>query len=114
YNPLYQSGTISVVLFATALVTGLYLVVFYRVGAPYASMERISSAAWGAKYIRSLHLYSADAAMVMIVLHILRKLAQGKTWGKRTLAWMTGAGLLSGFLLTGWTGFVMVWDLQGQ
>ena len=34
FNPLYQSGTIAVALLAILLLTGVYLLIFYRVGAP--------------------------------------------------------------------------------
>ena len=35
-NPLYQSGTIVVALLLVLLATGLCLVFFYRIGAPWA------------------------------------------------------------------------------
>ena len=35
-NPLYQSGTIVVALLAVLLVTGIWLLLFYRIGSPYA------------------------------------------------------------------------------
>jgi hypothetical protein len=34
FNPLYQSGTIVVVLYLTIVTTGLWLILFYRVAAP--------------------------------------------------------------------------------
>jgi len=41
-NPLYQSGTIAVALLLVLLVTGLWLVLFYRIGAPWDSVARIT------------------------------------------------------------------------
>jgi len=43
YNPLYQSGTIVTALLLILLVTGLWLIFFYRVGAPYDSVARITA-----------------------------------------------------------------------
>jgi ferredoxin len=40
--------------------------------------------------------------------------AQGRSWGARTLAWVSGGLLLGLLLLCGWTGYVMVWDTFGE
>src|SRR5688572_22162840 len=37
YNPLYHSGAITIVLLLVLLLTGLYLLLLYRIGAPYES-----------------------------------------------------------------------------
>src|SRR5688572_10481636 len=42
YNPLYHSGAITIVLLLVLLITGLYLLLFYRLGAPYVSVARIN------------------------------------------------------------------------
>jgi coenzyme F420-reducing hydrogenase delta subunit/Pyruvate/2-oxoacid:ferredoxin oxidoreductase delta subunit len=113
-NPLYHSGSLVVALLIVLLVTGVYLLVFYRVGAPYESTARITGQVWAGRWIRSLHRFASDAAVVAIVVHALRMLIQGRSWGPRALAWITGGVLLFVFLVCGWTGYVMVWDVQGQ
>ena len=45
-NPLYQSGTIVVVLYLVLLVTGLWLILFYRVGSPWESVARVTADPW--------------------------------------------------------------------
>lgn len=95
-------------------VTGLYLLVFYRIGAPYESVERITSQAWTGRWIRGLHRYASDAALVAVGVHAVRMFAQGRSWGPRALAWISGVVLTGLVLLCGWTGYVMVWDVQGQ
>jgi len=114
HNPLYQSGTIASVLFLILLITGLYLLVFYRIGDPYGSVARITAQPWGGGWMRSLHRYASDAAIVAIGVHALRMLLRGRTWGARALAWLSGVVLLGIVLVIGWTGFVMVWDVHGQ
>lgn len=114
YNPLYQSGPIAVAMFLVLLVTGLYLLLFYRIGTPYASVAGLVDQAWAGRWIRSLHRFSADAALVAIAVHALRMFVRGRSWGPRTLAWISGLVLTGIFLVIGWTGYVMVWDLQGQ
>jgi ferredoxin len=114
WNPLYRSGAIAVALLLVLLVTGVYLLLFYRVGSPYASVERIQEQVWLGRWIRSLHRFAADAAVVAIAVHALRMFAQSRSWGPRAMAWMTGVVLTGVFLICGWTGYVMVWDVQAQ
>ena len=66
-NPLYHSGTIAVFSLAVALVTGIYLFLFYRVGteAAHRSIEDIMAQPLGiGALMRSLHRYSSDAALL--------------------------------------------------
>ncbi len=114
YNPLYHSGALVVALLLVVFVTGIYLLFFYRIGAPFASVARISDQVWLGRWIRGLHRYASDAAVVAAAVHALRLFAQGRSWGPRTLAWVSGLILLFVVLVCGWTGYVMVWDVQGQ
>ncbi len=114
YNPLYHSGALVVACFAVLCVTGLYLLLFYRIGSPYASIERIQGQVFAGRWIRTLHRYASDAAVAAAVIHAFRMGIQNRTWGPRALAWVSGIVLLGVFLLCGWTGYVMVWDTQGQ
>jgi ferredoxin len=114
YNPLYHSGVIAAALFAIVIVTGLYLLFFYRIGAPYRSVERITNDIWLGQWSRSLHRYASDGAIVFAAIHALRMLVQRRSWGPRTLAWLSGLMLFGVMLLCGWTGYVMVWDVQGE
>lgn len=114
HNPLYQSGTLVVVLLGVTLVTGLYLIFFYRVSAPYESVARITEQVWLGRWIRSLHRYASDAAVLAAGVHLLRMFAQDRSWGPRALAWVSGLVLVFILFAAGWTGYVMVWDVQGQ
>ncbi|MBL8988366.1 MAG: hydrogenase iron-sulfur subunit [Gemmatimonadetes bacterium] len=114
YNPLYQSGTIVVVLWLLLLVTGLWLLLYYRVGAPWRSVAGIAENPWIGGWIRGAHRYGSDAAVVATAVHALRMFLQRRTWGPRTLAWVSGVVLLGVVLVSGWTGFVMVWDWFGR
>lgn len=112
-NPLYHSGALTVVLLIVVLLTGIYLLFFYRVGAPYESVARLTDQVWLGRWIRSLHRYASDAAVVAVAVHAFRMFAQRRSWGPRTLAWVSGLILLFVVLVCGWTGYVMVWDVQG-
>ena len=114
YNPLYHSGVLAVTLLAAVGVTGIYLVFFYRLGAPYASVGRITNTIPFAHLARSLHRYASDAAVAAVLLHMVRVFLQRRTWGARAVAWISGLVLLFAILGGGWTGSVMVWDVQGE
>lgn len=114
WNPFYQSGNLAVLFFLVSLASGLVLFLGYHIADPYGSVREIHQGLPGGAWLRSLHRYSADLAVVAIVAHLLRKLLQGHTWGPRALAWISGVVLLLVTLFCGWTGLVMVWDVQGQ
>jgi coenzyme F420-reducing hydrogenase delta subunit/Pyruvate/2-oxoacid:ferredoxin oxidoreductase delta subunit len=113
-NPVYQSGALTVALLLLLIGTGLYLLLFYRVGSPYESVGRITEQVWVGRWVRGLHRYAADAAVVAAALHAFRLFAQGRRWGPRALAWISGVVLFGLILVCGWTGYVMVWDTFGQ
>jgi ferredoxin/coenzyme F420-reducing hydrogenase delta subunit len=114
WNPLYHSGAIVVALLLVLLATGLYLLVFYRLGAPWASVARITEQAWLGRWIRGLHRFASDAVVVAAAVHAFRMYAQRRSWGPRALAWVSGLLLLAVIFVCGWTGYVMVWDVQAQ
>ncbi|GIW53065.1 MAG: hypothetical protein KatS3mg081_2420 [Gemmatimonadales bacterium] len=113
YNPIYHSGALALALLAVVLITGIYLLFFYRVGAPYESVARIEGQAWLGRWMRALHRYASDAAVAATALHLLRMFAQGRSFGPRTLAWLSGLLMLFVIFVAGWTGYVMVWDTAG-
>src|SRR4029453_3708067 len=113
-NPLYQSGTIVVVLYLTIVATGLWLILFYRVAAPWESVAGLTANRWIGNWVRGLHRYASDAAVVATLVHAFRMFAQGRSWGARALAWVSGGLLALLLLLCGWTGYVLVWDTFGE
>lgn len=113
YNPLYQSGTIVIALYLVLIVSGVWLLLFYRVGAPWSSVARLTADPWLGNWVRGVHRYASDLAVVATIAHAVRMLAQGRSWGPRMLAWTSGCLLLLLLFVCGWTGFVMVWDTFG-
>lgn len=114
YNPLYHSGVVAASLLAIVMVTGVYLLLFYRIGSPYDSVVAITDRIWLGGWTRSFHRYASDAAVVATLLHLVRMWLQRRTWGSRALAWLSGMVLLFLVYVCGWTGYVMVWDVQGE
>lgn len=114
WNPLYHSGAITVVMLAVLLATGLYLMLFYRIAEPYDSVVRIHGQVWGGRWIRGVHRFASDVAVVAAVVHGVRMFVQRRTWGPRALAWISGVVLTAVLLVSGWTGYVLVWDTHAQ
>jgi quinol-cytochrome oxidoreductase complex cytochrome b subunit len=77
-NPIYQSGALTVALLLLLIATGVYLTFFYRVGSPYESVGRITDQVWLGRWIRGLHRYASDAAVVAVALHAFRVYAHGR------------------------------------
>ena len=114
WNPLYHSGALTVALLGVLILTGLYLLLFYRIGAPHGSVARIDGQVWSGRWIRAVHRFASDAALVAAGVHAVRMYAQRRTWGPRALAWISGVVLTGVILVSGWTGYVLVWDTHAQ
>jgi ferredoxin len=113
-NPLHRTGTLASLCLAVALVTGVYLLFVYEIAHPYESIAGIQKDIFLGRWVRALHRYVSDAAVVAVLVHVLRLLIQGKTWGPRALAWITGVLLAGMMFVSAITGFVLVWDQFGQ
>lgn len=115
FNPFYHLGTLTIFMLLVLIVTGTYLTIFYRPGldVSYQTVEKISSN-WFGSLMRSLHRYSSDAMILLIVLHFLKMLFSDKYWGPRWLAWTSGWIMLSTTWLVGTMGYWLIWDERAQ
>ncbi len=115
-NPLYNLGRLSFFFFWIVLISGLYLFIFFdtSLSGAYDSVEYITYQQWyigGA--MRSLHRYASDAAVVTMMLHMLREFALGRYTGFRWFSWVTGVPTLWFVITLGITGYWLVWDELG-
>ncbi|MBT9587598.1 hydrogenase iron-sulfur subunit [bacterium] len=113
YNPTYQSGVLAVFLLGIVVVTGVPLLLFYRVGAPYESMQLMQNQFFLC-WLRALHRYASDAAVLAVLFHTLRMLLGGRTAGPRARAWLSGIAMTALMVAVGVLGLMMVWDEQAQ
>jgi ferredoxin/coenzyme F420-reducing hydrogenase delta subunit len=114
WNPVHQTGAVAVAMLLVLIATGLYLVLFYRVGSPTASVARLAADPWLGSWIRSLHRYASDLFVIAAALHAFRMFAQSRSWGPRALAWASGLVAFGAGVVCAWTGFVMAWDSFGE
>jgi coenzyme F420-reducing hydrogenase delta subunit/ferredoxin len=115
-NPLLHTGAIAVVCIMIATVTGIGLLGWYRpsVVQAWPSVEAMSTQPFTAGFLRSLHRYSSDAALMFGSIHALRSFLEGRFSGARWLAWVTGGALMVLLWAIGWSGYWLVWDMRAQ
>lgn len=115
FNPFYHLGTLTIFMLLVLIGTGIYLTAIYRPGldVAYATVEKIDSN-WFGSLMRSVHRYSSDAMILLILFHLLKMLFSDRFWGQRWLAWTSGWIMLAGVWLTGTFGYWLIWDQRAQ
>lgn len=116
-NPFHHLGALAIYFLYVALVTGLYLFIFYRTSleGAWRSVEALThEQRYAGGIMRSLHRFASDAAVVMIVFHLLRELVRGRMTGPRWFSWLTAMPLIWIVIVFGVTGYWMVWDELAQ
>ncbi|MFO0980310.1 MAG: cytochrome bc complex cytochrome b subunit [Planctomycetota bacterium] len=99
-------------LFVVQIVTGV-LLAFYYEPAPstaYDSVRYITDQAAFGWYIRSVHKWAATLMVAAVILHQMRVYFTGAYRKPRELNWMIGMCLLILTLLTGFTGYSLVYE----
>jgi ferredoxin len=115
FNPFYHLGTLTIFMLLILIGTGIYLTAIYRPGldVAYATVEKID-ANWFGSLMRSVHRYSSDAMILLIILHLLKMLFSDRYWGSRWLAWTSGWIMLATTWLVGTMGYWLIWDERAQ
>ncbi|MEW6467689.1 MAG: 4Fe-4S binding protein [Bacteroidota bacterium] len=113
HNPMYHLGALTVFSLAIALVTGIYLFLFFKIDPreAYSSTQSISEQ-WLGGLMRSLHRYSSDLLILLSILHLVHMLVTGKF--RRSVSWLSGIGTLWIMWVIGLTGFMLVWDHKSK
>ncbi|HNG14135.1 MAG TPA: cytochrome b N-terminal domain-containing protein, partial [Saprospiraceae bacterium] len=112
-NPMYNLGGISVLLFAIACISGIYVFIFYNINPRHAwdSVEAMSNNVFNG-WMRSIHRYSSDLLVIFILIHLLHTLLTSKF--KRLVSWVSGIISFLVVILIGVTGFMLVWDQKAK
>lgn len=106
---MHLGGAANTALIISA-VSGIALLFFY---VPAVDQAYDSLTGPVALFIRTLHRYSSDACMLLVLLHVIKTFAQARFVGARWLAWFTGLLLLFTLWIDGWLGYWMLWDDGG-
>lgn len=116
-NPFFHLGALTIYFFWIVLVSGLYIFAFFEtsVFGAFESVERLTHEQWWlGGVMRSLHRYASDAAVVTMMLHLVREFVRDRYRGVRWYSWLTGIPLLWMVFLLGITGYWLVWDMLAQ
>ncbi len=76
----------------------------------YTSVQHLENQFIFGRMIRSLHYFSANLLVVIILAHMLRVFFTGGYQGKRRLNWIIGLCILGLVLLSCFTGYLLPWD----
>ena len=99
-------------LFVVQIVTGILLAFYYQ-AAPATAWESVRYVTEEASYgwfLRGLHKWAATLMIASVVLHQMRVYFTGAYRKPRELNWMVGMCLLVLTLLTGFTGYSLVYE----
>jgi len=99
-------------LFIVQIVTGILLAFYYQPSpeTAYESVQYITDEVAFGWYIRSVHKWAATLMIAAVVLHQMRVYFTGAYRKPRELNWMVGMALLMCTLLTGFTGYSLVYE----
>ena len=99
-------------LFVVQIVTGILLAFYYQPAAAsaYESVRYITEEATYGWYLRGLHKWAATLMIAAVILHQMRVYFTGAYQRPRELNWVIGMSLLMCTLLTGFTGYSLVFE----
>ncbi len=99
-------------LFVVQIVTGILLAFYYQssTGSAYESVRYITEEARFGWYLRSMHKWAATLMIAAVILHQMRVYFTAAYRRPRELNWVIGMSLLMCTLLTGFTGYSLVFE----
>jgi quinol-cytochrome oxidoreductase complex cytochrome b subunit len=99
-------------LFVVQIVTGILLAMYYQPSplTAYESIRYITDEAAFGWFLRSMHKWAATLMIAAVILHQMRVYFTGAYRRPRELNWMIGMALLLATLLTGFTGYSLVFE----
>ena len=106
----YMMGGMAIFFFMVQLITGVLLMVYYRPGQPWQSVNTIVTEIPFGATIRSIHHWSANLMILVLFIHMFSALFMKAYRPPRELTWLTGLGLLGLAMAFGFSGYLLPWD----
>lgn len=105
-------GVVSTVLFASLVVSGVYLMFFYlpSPSSAYGDIQTIQTRVAFGQFIRNVHRWSAHLMVLSVAAHMARVFYRGAYKPPREANWGIGVMLLVLTLLLSFTGYLLPWD----
>ena len=110
----YMLGGITIFCIALAVLSGIFLAMFYNPDPAnaHASISNIASNVYFGDFARSVHFWSANIAMLLVIFHIVRVFVSGSYKKPRQATWLTGVLLLVIMISLFFSGTVLKWDQE--
>jgi ubiquinol-cytochrome c reductase cytochrome b subunit len=111
----YVWGSTLVFTFATQVITGIFLWMAYSPSAQSAweSVYYIQNEMQGGWLLRGLHHFTAQAMIVLLVLHLMQVVIDGAYRAPREVNFWIGLALMLLVLGLSLTGYLLPWDQKG-
>src|SRR5437773_21388 len=108
----WSMGGLTFLMFLVTVVTGIYLMFYYRPVSEYAyaDMKYLEFDMPFGMLMRNMHRWSAHAMIVFVWLHMFRVFLTGSYKPPREFNWVVGVLLLVLTLLLSFTGYLLPWD----
>jgi len=112
FSYTFYLGTISFVLFAILVVTGILLMLYYQPAIPnaYKNMKDLQYVVSNGMFLRNMHRWAGHLMVIVVFLHMLRVFFAGAYRPPREFNWVVGVFLLIFTLLLSYTGYLLPYD----
>ncbi len=96
-------------------ITGIFLWMAYSPSSQTAweSVNYIQNEMVGGWFLRGLHHYTAQAMIILLVLHLMQVIIDGAYKAPREINFWFGVGLMALTMALGLTGYLLPWDQKG-
>lgn len=111
----YVSGSLLAFAFATQLITGIFLWMYYSPSATTAweSVYYIQNHVTGGWLLRGIHHYMAQAMVVLLPIHMVQVIVDKAYVKPREVNFWLGLVLMLLVMALGLTGYLLPWDQKG-
>lgn len=108
----YYFGGIALFLFIVQVLTGLFLLFYYRVGtdASFESVKFIITKVNFGWLLRSMHSWSANLMVLAAIIHMMSVYFERSYRKPREMTWITGLLMLFLSLTFGFSGYLLPWN----
>jgi quinol-cytochrome oxidoreductase complex cytochrome b subunit len=105
-------GGITFLMFLITVVTGVYLMFYYRPVAQYAyaDMKYLEFDMPFGMLMRNMHRWAAHGMVITVFLHMIRVFYTGSYKPPREFNWVVGTLLFVLTILLSYTGYLLPWD----
>lgn len=112
FSRTFYLGGLSAAAFLVLVVTGMFLMFYYRPAAPHAyyDMKDLEFVIPAGMFLRNLHRWAAHAMVALVFLHMVVTFFRGAYQPPREFNWVIGVVLFVLTVLLSYTGYLLPWD----